>query len=156
MTYSTKAVSPAINPSTWHPVARHYRPSSRAGLVLQGFAASLSTAVSSIVDAIRTRRQRLLLIAAVHRLYNDANLRPALLDLLRGDNAIQPRHLDIQQDHMRLQLFCQMHRGHAIYRMPDTHGRRAGFQQGCGGGSGRGVIVGDEQPDSWRCLIHVS
>ena len=68
MTYSTRAASPAINPSTWHPVARHYRPSSRAGLVLQGFAASLSTPVSSIVDAIRTRRQRKLDRAAVQHM----------------------------------------------------------------------------------------
>lgn len=65
MTYSIKAASPAINPSTWHPVARHHRPSSRTGLVLQGFVTSLGTAVSSIVNAIRASRQRRLDRAAV-------------------------------------------------------------------------------------------
>ena len=85
MTYSTRAASPAINPSTWHPVARHYRPSSRAGLVLRGLATTLSAAVSSIVDAIRTRRQRKLDRSAVQYMLGleDHMLRD--IGLTRGD-----------------------------------------------------------------------
>ena len=67
MTHSIKAggSSPAINPSIWHPVARHYRPAAKAGRVLGRLAAALTGALSKLVDAIHTYRQRKLDRAAV-------------------------------------------------------------------------------------------
>lgn len=67
MTYSIKAggSSHAINPSIWHPVARHYRPAEKVRSVLGRLPAALNGAVSHLVGAIRTYRQRKLDRAAI-------------------------------------------------------------------------------------------
>ncbi|MCO5133007.1 MAG: DUF1127 domain-containing protein [Phyllobacteriaceae bacterium] len=81
----TGGASAAINPATWHPVARHYDPASGAGRALEWLAQTIIGAFSRLSMAIRIRRQRKLDRSAVQYMLGleDHMLRD--IGLTRGD-----------------------------------------------------------------------